>query len=611
MGDGHDGAAPREAADGLDDPGLGVEVDLTGGLVEDEQGAIGEEGARQGDALRLTAGQSQPLLPQEGVQALGHAADLVGQARGLQGPPQALVGGAWVGQAEVVGDGAGEQPGGLGDDGAGGADGVLGAGSRGGAGDAHGSGRGQQVPADQGDERRFARSGGSDDGDALAGLHGQIDAGQNGAGVAGGLGITAVRMRRCPRRPGGPVRSGPVRACPGRSARSRRGPGGPGRGRSAAGPGGRHARQHERGPVVVRRLGDGRQAVVGLGAAAALDGQQAAHDALVGHAPHAHVEEGAHVVEGLEEHIAHQCDGDGVARSDGARGQSLQGHADGGGDEEQGEQAVGDEDDELVAGQQAHDRPAVVLPRAAQADGPAARGPGEGEGGQSLNGVEVLGGEPEALGARPCRGPPESGVEADDGAGHEDDGDREHGGRRPVDRDGEQHQDERRGQGRGDRGGQEGLPVQRHALGAVGQQGDGRPGAALRGMGGTEGQEVVEQARADRTLLLGGAGAGDRLDGEAPRADDDGGRRRGGEMGAPVPGTGAGQERAEAAAETDEGPSLGEAGDQGEGGGHGVGAPPGGRADAGPAERAGPRGSTAPAAASRSGADGLRCHGAS
>ena len=108
MGDGQHGAPLREPVDGLDDLGLGVEVDLAGGLVEDEQGPVGEEGTGQGDALRLAAGQPQPLLPQEGAQPLGHAADLVVEIGGLQGAPQAGIVGIGVGQAEVVGDGAGE-----------------------------------------------------------------------------------------------------------------------------------------------------------------------------------------------------------------------------------------------------------------------------------------------------------------------------------------------------------------------------------------------------------------------------------------------------------------------------------------------------------------------
>ena len=407
----------REPVDGLDDLGLGVEIDLAGGLVEDEQGAVGEEGAGQGDALSLSAGQPQPLLPQARLQAVGHAADLVVEVGGLQGEPQARIVGIGVGQAEVVGDGAGEQPGRLGHDGAGGADGVLRARGRGGADHAHGACGGEQVAAGQCDERGLARPGGPDDGDVLAGLHSEIDTGQDGPGGAG-------RFSPAMSRPGRPVRN--RSALPG------------------ARPGGRHSSQGQRGPAVVGPLGRHRQPVVGSGAAGTLDGQQAAHGPLVGHAPHAHVEEGAHVVQGLEKHIAHQRDGEGVAHYDGARGQAPQGHADGGGDEEQGEQAVGDEDDELVAGQQPHDCAAVVLARAAQVGGSAVGGPGEGEGGQPLDGVEVLGGESEALGARFRRRSADLGVKSDDGAGHEDDGDHEHGGGRPIDRRGEQHQDERR-----------------------------------------------------------------------------------------------------------------------------------------------------------------------
>ena len=221
----------------------------------------------------------------------------------------------------------------------------------------------------------------------------------------------------------------------------------------------------------------------------------------------------------------------------------------------------------------------AVLARAAQVGGAAAGGPGEGEGGQPLDGVEVLGGEPEALGARFRRRSADLGVKPDDGAGHEDDGDHEHGGGHPVDRGGEQHQDERRGQAGGDGGGQEGLAVQRDALRAVGQQGHARPGAGLRSASRAEGEDVAEQAGANRALLLGGAGAGDRLDHELARTGEDDGCGCHREVRAPGPALNAGQEIAEAASEADERPALGESGGQGEDEGEDVGAPPGGGAD--------------------------------
>lgn len=49
------------------DPG----VDRRGRIVQDQQPGVGEDGAGEGDALALAAGQGQPLLADLGVIALG------------------------------------------------------------------------------------------------------------------------------------------------------------------------------------------------------------------------------------------------------------------------------------------------------------------------------------------------------------------------------------------------------------------------------------------------------------------------------------------------------------------------------------------------------------
>ena len=593
MGDGQDGPAGRQAVDGLDDLGLAGQVDLAGGLVQEQQGAVGEEGAGERDPLRLPARQPQPVLADDGVQARRHEADLLGQVRPLQGPPHALGGGGRVGQAEVVGDGAREEPGALGDQGASGAHLVLGGGGRGDPAHAHGAGGGQQVAGGQGQEGGLARSRGADEGHVLAARHGQVHVAQHDGAV--------------PVAPAGPITTGTAAAAPGAvggaAAGGRMGAPsatGPAAAPGAVGavpvprPGGGHAAQGQGGGgVVPSPRGRGGGAVVGGGAGGAAGPQDAAHRPLVGQAPHADVEEGADPVQGLEEDEGGQHQGQGVADVDGPGAQPDQGHAGGGGDEEQGEQAVGDEDDELVAGQQPHDGAAVVLPRPAQVGGGARGGAGQGQGGQALDGVEVGPGQARARAARARGGAADLQVQGDDEAGHEDDGHEQDQAGQGVDDDGEEGQDEGRGGEGCGGGGQEGLTVQGDALGAVGQQGDGGARAQIGGAGRSEVEQVRQQAGAQAALLAGGRGAREGLDDDLAGAGHRGrehgleeewapgagaGRAGAGRAGAGRAGAG-GQQGAQAPPQADQRPGLGQGAEDGQREGGGAGPPAADRAD--------------------------------
>jgi hypothetical protein len=54
----HDGGAPHEQpAEAVLDAALGVEVDVGGGLVEDEDAGVGDERAGEGDQLALAGGE--------------------------------------------------------------------------------------------------------------------------------------------------------------------------------------------------------------------------------------------------------------------------------------------------------------------------------------------------------------------------------------------------------------------------------------------------------------------------------------------------------------------------------------------------------------------------
>src|SRR5690606_4512087 len=72
----------HEDVEGLDDLVFGLDVDGAGRLVEDEDRRVLEEGAGEGDALALAAGELHPSLADEGVVPLGELDDEVVGAGG-------------------------------------------------------------------------------------------------------------------------------------------------------------------------------------------------------------------------------------------------------------------------------------------------------------------------------------------------------------------------------------------------------------------------------------------------------------------------------------------------------------------------------------------------
>ena len=82
MGEDQGGAALHQPIEGLLDDRLALGVDRRQRLVEDQDGRVAEEGAGDGDALALAAGQAHPALAHDGLIALGQARDeLVGVGR--------------------------------------------------------------------------------------------------------------------------------------------------------------------------------------------------------------------------------------------------------------------------------------------------------------------------------------------------------------------------------------------------------------------------------------------------------------------------------------------------------------------------------------------------
>ncbi len=110
MGNHHDGLVARELADGGHDVFLGLGVDIARCLVEDVDGAVRAEGAGQGEALALPAGEVLAVLLEARVEAV-LAAEEVGDARELERGHELLVGGVRGGHEQVVPHGSGKEPG--------------------------------------------------------------------------------------------------------------------------------------------------------------------------------------------------------------------------------------------------------------------------------------------------------------------------------------------------------------------------------------------------------------------------------------------------------------------------------------------------------------------
>ena len=83
------------------DESLGVVVERGGGLVEQQQRGIFQQGAGDGEPLFFAAGEAAAALAGDGVEAVGTGADEVGGVGGFEGGPDFLVGGVVFGEQEI------------------------------------------------------------------------------------------------------------------------------------------------------------------------------------------------------------------------------------------------------------------------------------------------------------------------------------------------------------------------------------------------------------------------------------------------------------------------------------------------------------------------------
>ena len=110
------GAAGQQALEGLVDDLLNMDVDGAGGVVEQEDGRVDEQGAGDGDPLTLATRQGVAPLSDHGVIALGEPRDEPVGIGCRGGGDDLLAAGIGSAVSDVVGDGGGEEERLVGDD---------------------------------------------------------------------------------------------------------------------------------------------------------------------------------------------------------------------------------------------------------------------------------------------------------------------------------------------------------------------------------------------------------------------------------------------------------------------------------------------------------------
>ncbi len=184
VGDEQAGAAPSGGQEFPGDAGLGAFVHGAGGLVEEEDRGVGEQGAGQGEALALAAGEGGAAFADHRVVPVGEPGQLLVDAGGAGGLVELGRGGGGAGEAEVVGDGGAEEVGVLGDHGDAPAERVQPV--RGGvqAADGDPPGVGVALAEQQAQQGGLPGAGGADQGGDASGRGGEGDGREGGAGPA-------------------------------------------------------------------------------------------------------------------------------------------------------------------------------------------------------------------------------------------------------------------------------------------------------------------------------------------------------------------------------------------------------------------------------------------
>ena len=110
VGDDEDEAGAGEDGDGVEEHLLGLLVEVGARLVEEHHGSSRQHDARERDAGPLAGGEAGPVLAEGRVQPLGQGAHQVGEANGGERGPHPVLPGVGAPEADVGGDGVGQQP---------------------------------------------------------------------------------------------------------------------------------------------------------------------------------------------------------------------------------------------------------------------------------------------------------------------------------------------------------------------------------------------------------------------------------------------------------------------------------------------------------------------
>ncbi len=175
VGDDDRGAARQEPGEGVPDQELGFGVDAGGRLVQDQDLRIVGEGAGEGEQLLLPDRQRGAPFPEPGFVPPVQAPDEGVGVDGLRGPDGVARADGAVSQPDVFHDAPGEEEDVLEHDADRAAQGRQVVGPDIDAVDEDGPPAGVVGPVEEGDEGRFARPRGADDGDPLARLHREGD----------------------------------------------------------------------------------------------------------------------------------------------------------------------------------------------------------------------------------------------------------------------------------------------------------------------------------------------------------------------------------------------------------------------------------------------------
>lgn len=180
VGDQERGPPGHDGAQRLVDLVLDAGVDGGGGVVEEEQPGVGEDGPGEGDALALAAGEGEPVFADGRVVAVGQVGDEPVGLGGAGGGLDLLVGGVGPPVGDVGPDRVGEEEAVLRYEADGGAQRLQGQVAHVVAADADGAAGRVVEPGHQERDGGLAAAGRADDGDGLAGADGEGEAVEDG-----------------------------------------------------------------------------------------------------------------------------------------------------------------------------------------------------------------------------------------------------------------------------------------------------------------------------------------------------------------------------------------------------------------------------------------------